>query len=103
MKINHFIGGILLVAGTTIGAGMLAIPLVTATAGFLPAFIITFFVWLFMLLTGLLLQFPLSFRIIERTHKKKYLFLVPVTFLRGFARSLGMSLGMVRFSVRNSC
>jgi glycosyltransferase involved in cell wall biosynthesis len=56
----------------------------------------------FMLLTGLLLQFPLSFKIIERTHKKKYLFLVPVTFLRGFARSLGMSLGMVKFSVKNS-
>ena len=50
-----------------------------------------------MLLTGLLLQFPFAFRIIVRTHKKKYLFLVPVTFLRGFSRSLGMFLGVVNF------
>ncbi|NGX43973.1 MAG: Tyrosine-specific transport protein [Candidatus Anoxychlamydiales bacterium] len=54
MKIKEFISVTLLIAGTTIGAGMLAIPLVTASSGFLPAFVITFFVWLFMFLTGLL-------------------------------------------------
>jgi len=44
-----------LIAGTTIGAGMLGIPLVTAGFGFFPAFLITICVWGFMLLTGLLL------------------------------------------------
>ncbi len=53
-KFINLISGSLLIAGTTIGAGMLAIPLVTATAGFVPAIVITFLVWLFMLFTGLL-------------------------------------------------
>ena len=76
-------------------------PLFLITLLLLPFTVITplNILFLFMLLTGLLLQFPLSFRIIERTHKKKYLFLVPVTFLRGFARSVGMSLGMIKFSL----
>jgi len=54
MKIKEFISVTLLIAGTTIGAGMLAIPLVTGLSGFLPAFVITTFVWIFMFLTGLL-------------------------------------------------
>ncbi len=54
MKIKEFISVTLLISGTTIGAGMLAIPLVTASSGFLPAFVITFLVWLFMFLTGIL-------------------------------------------------
>lgn len=44
----------LLIAGTAIGAGMLGIPLVTAGAGLGLALLITAAVWLFMLLTGLL-------------------------------------------------
>src|SRR5476649_2881490 len=51
---NKAVSGTLLVAGTTIGAGMLGIPLVTARAGFIPAVGITILVWLFMLATGLL-------------------------------------------------
>jgi len=54
MKIKEFISVSLLISGTTIGAGMLAIPLVTASSGFFVAFFITFLVWLFMFLTGLL-------------------------------------------------
>lgn len=46
--------GSLLIAGTTIGAGMLGIPLLTAKAGFFPAILVTTIVWIFMLLTGLL-------------------------------------------------
>lgn len=46
--------GALLISGTTIGAGMLGLPLVTAEAGFLPGIGITLIVWLFMLATGLL-------------------------------------------------
>ena len=51
----HIFSGALLIAGTTIGAGMLGIPLLTAEAGFLPAIFITFAVWLFMMATGYLL------------------------------------------------
>ena len=47
--------GSMLVAGTTIGAGMLGIPLVTSPAGFWPAAGITLLVWLFMWVTGLCL------------------------------------------------
>ena len=47
--------GSLLVFGTAVGAGMLGIPLMTAKAGFGPAFLVTGLVWLFMTLTGLLL------------------------------------------------
>lgn len=46
--------GVLLVSGTCIGAGMLALPIVTGFSGFLPSMAINFICWLFMLITGLL-------------------------------------------------
>lgn len=49
------LGGILLLSGSCIGAGMLAMPVTTAPAGFFPSFIMFFCAWLFMLATGLLL------------------------------------------------
>ena len=49
------ISGILLVTGTCIGAGMLALPVVTGLAGFLPAIAINILCCLFMITTGLLL------------------------------------------------
>lgn len=52
---GHLLGGILLVAGTTIGAGMLALPVVTAEGGFLPSLGIYALCWAFMSCTGLLL------------------------------------------------
>ncbi len=56
MKISHrFIGGLLLVAGTAIGAGMLVIPVVTSFAGFFPSLALLFFVWLFFFGTAWLL------------------------------------------------
>ncbi len=48
-------GGTLLIAATTIGVGMLALPIATGEGGFLPAISIYFLCWLFMLCTGLLL------------------------------------------------
>ncbi len=54
MLFNKTLSGTLLIAGTTIGAGMLGIPLVTAKTGFFPALGITLLVWLFMFATGLL-------------------------------------------------
>ncbi|MFQ5730078.1 MAG: amino acid permease [Waddliaceae bacterium] len=49
------LSGMLLVGGTSIGAGMLALPVVTGIAGFLPAMVVNTLCWLFMLSTGLLL------------------------------------------------
>ncbi len=51
---KHLWGGSLLVAGTAIGGGMLALPVLTAQAGFWPAVIIYCVCWLFMVGTGLL-------------------------------------------------
>lgn len=48
-------GGILLVAGSCIGAGMLALPIVTGLAGFFPSLIALFASWALMTFTGLLL------------------------------------------------
>ncbi|GLT55639.1 hypothetical protein SLA2020_287430 [Shorea laevis] len=46
---------IFLVAGTTIGAGILAIPAVTQEAGFLASAVACIFCWIFMVVTGLLI------------------------------------------------
>jgi tyrosine-specific transport protein len=46
--------GILLVAGTALGAGMLALPVATATSGLIPAWIVYLLSWLFSMATGLL-------------------------------------------------
>ncbi len=54
VSLKKVISGTSLIAGTTIGAGMLGIPLVTSEAGFFPAFCSTVIVWAFMVLTGLL-------------------------------------------------
>lgn len=52
---GHVVGGTLLIAGTTIGVGMLALPVATGPAGFFPSVAIYGLCWLFMLCTGLLL------------------------------------------------
>jgi len=51
---GHVVGGSLLIAGTTIGVGMLALPIATAEGGFLPALALYLICWLFMVCTGLL-------------------------------------------------
>lgn len=48
------LGGILLVSGTTIGAGMLALPVCTGLAGFYPSVILMIAYWMFMTFTALL-------------------------------------------------
>lgn len=45
----RLLGGILLVAGTTIGAGMLALPVITSFGGFVPSIIIFGIAWILML------------------------------------------------------
>ncbi|MBA3957789.1 MAG: tyrosine transporter [Parachlamydiaceae bacterium] len=46
--------GALLVAGTSIGGGMLALPILTSVTGFVPSLFIYLLCWLFMASTGLL-------------------------------------------------
>ena len=45
---HHLLGGSLLVAGMSIGVGMLALPVVTAASGFLPSFAIYLICWFIM-------------------------------------------------------
>lgn len=54
-SLGHVVGGSLLIAGTTIGVGMLALPVATGPGGFVPSMIIYLICWAFMLCTGLLL------------------------------------------------
>lgn len=51
-KTNRFIGAVLLVTGTTIGAGMLAIPISSGLTGFFPSVVLMTAIWLFMMLTA---------------------------------------------------
>lgn len=52
---NKTIGGILLVAGTTVGAGMLALPVATGFAGFWPSVALFLVYWVFMTYTAFLI------------------------------------------------
>jgi tyrosine-specific transport protein len=52
---SRMMGGILLIAGSCIGAGMLGLPVISALAGFTPTLFLFFLSWIFMVATGLLL------------------------------------------------
>ncbi len=52
-----------------------------------------------LLVLELFLQFPIFFSIYARKPFIRFLALVPVTFLRAFARGLGLSLGILRFVI----
>lgn len=57
------LGGILLVSGTTIGAAILALPVITGFAGFFPSIALLVFFWLFMTYTAyLMLEVNLSMK-----------------------------------------
>lgn len=53
---NSVFKAILLVAGTSIGGGMLALPVLTSLGGFIPSMFIYILCWLFMMSTGLLMM-----------------------------------------------
>jgi tyrosine-specific transport protein len=55
IRTGNLLGGILLIAGCCIGAGMLGLPVLSAMAGFTPSIVMFFLCWLFMVVTGLLL------------------------------------------------
>ena len=52
---GKLIGGILLVSGTTIGAGMLALPVITGFAGFFPSIMLFVLYWIYMTFTAFLM------------------------------------------------
>lgn len=62
LRKGSVLGGILLISGSSIGAGMLGLPLVTGVAGFYPSIALFIFCWAFMTSTGyLFLEVNLSF------------------------------------------
>jgi cellulose synthase/poly-beta-1,6-N-acetylglucosamine synthase-like glycosyltransferase len=74
-------------------------PLFLITIGLIPLGFIRPVLYVLLGLGGanLALQFPMAVSIVRRTGVVKYLALVPITFLRGFARAIGMLAGIVRF------
>jgi tyrosine-specific transport protein len=54
-QLSKILSGSLMVSGTAIGAGMLALPLATAEGGFLPALVLYAICWFFSVATGLLM------------------------------------------------
>ncbi|WP_348663043.1 aromatic amino acid transport family protein [Chlamydia vaughanii] len=52
---SKILGGSLIIAGTAIGAGVLAVPVLTAYAGFLPTTLLYILSWLFSMASGLCL------------------------------------------------
>lgn len=54
-KEPSLLGVVVLVAGTTVGAGILAIPAVTQAVGFVPSSVVLFLCWAYMAITGLLI------------------------------------------------
>jgi tyrosine-specific transport protein len=73
-KLNRLVGAILLVSGTTIGAGMLALPASTGLSGFIPSVVLMTAIWLFMMATAFYLlevnlRFPGESNLISMTHK----------------------------------
>ncbi len=54
-KKGSLLGGMLLITGSCVGAGMLGLPVITGLAGFWPSLFMFVLVWFFMTTTGLLL------------------------------------------------
>lgn len=52
---SKLLGGVLLVAGTATGAGMLALPVSTGMAGFIPSMFLFVFYWIYMTYTAFLM------------------------------------------------
>ncbi len=55
VSLNKVFGGAMLVSGTCIGAGMLALPVATAAGGFYPSSLLFIFCWLMMTLSAFLM------------------------------------------------
>ena len=53
MQYTQIISALFLIAGTSVGAGMLALPLITAQVGLVPSLLIFLLTWFVMLLAAL--------------------------------------------------
>lgn len=63
MNVSKSIGSTLIIIGTIVGAGMLALPMISADAGFIIAAILLIAMWAIMTITGLLtLEVNLAFK-----------------------------------------
>ena len=74
MNLRRTLGAALLIAGISVGAGMLGLPVVTANGGFLPSIVIFLLCWLVMATTGLLyteicLKMPRNTNILSIAYK----------------------------------
>lgn len=54
MRANRIFGGVLLVAGTAIGAGMIALPITSGRGGFVPSIVLLLACWVYMTITAFL-------------------------------------------------
>jgi tyrosine-specific transport protein len=54
MRANRIFGGVLLVAGTAIGAGMIALPITSGPGGFIPSMLLLVACWAYMTITAFL-------------------------------------------------
>lgn len=54
IKKNRVFGGVLLVAGTAIGAGMIALPITSGLGGFIPSVVLMVSCWIYMTITAFL-------------------------------------------------
>ena len=62
MNFSKFVGSILIIIGTVIGAGMLALPMISARSGFALAALLLVVIWAIMTVSGLLtLEVTLAF------------------------------------------
>lgn len=74
MNLRRILGAALLITGTSVGAGMLGLPIITAAGGFIPAISIFLLCWFVMTTTGLLyseicLKMPSNTNISSMTYK----------------------------------
>ncbi len=91
-------------AGGDMYAGLMDLarpPLALATLVLLPFsfYFPVIYIVLTLLVAILALQLPLALGIIKRTRQKKFFALIPISFVREYARGLGMALGVFRFFV----
>lgn len=69
MKLGQFIGAVMMVVGSAVGGGMLALPLVAYSAGFVWSVILLFGMFVMMLYTGLLtLEMNLTLPAVNSSH-----------------------------------
>jgi ABC-type Na+ efflux pump permease subunit len=83
-NLGHVVGGTLLISATTIGVGMLGLPVATGPGGFMPATFIYLLTWFFMLCTGLLLLEVCTWMPNEANLKREGLLLLELSRLSGF-------------------